>query len=299
MRTWILVVLMLIAIILVAVVLRTHQHADPNWKQTLTTQTSQLQQSLQKKNSHLPASTVAQLKQEIQVNQYDIAHNIDPNHTTGWKFASTAENLSALLVAFIVVIAGDVVASEFSSGTIKMLLTQTATRTKILTAKYLAAMLFGLFMTAVMFVGSLLIGWIFFGASGATQPQVYVDANSHLQHMGTAAYLLMQYGFLLIQVVIIITIAFMISAIFRSSTLAIMISILAFLVGSTLVSALSSYAWVKYILFSYTNLTQFVVGGPQIHGLTLGFAITMLVLYFIVMNFLSWLVFVKRDVSYS
>jgi ABC-2 type transport system permease protein len=233
------------------------------------------------------------------LNKYYIAHNISPNQVTGWSFATTAQNLSTLLIAFILVVAGDIVASEFSTGTIKMLLTQTATRTKILASKYLAMLLYGLFLTAVMFGFSLVIGWVFFGSAGAGEPHVYADAHGHIQQMGTALYLLMQYGFLLIQIVITATIAFMISAIFRSSALAITISLLCFLVGNTLVQVLSSYTWDKYILFANTDLSQFVEKGPVVHGLTLGFSITMLVIYFVVMMALSWLVFRKRDVAYT
>lgn len=298
-RTWIMVGILLLAIVLVAVVMVTHQHAaDPNWKQALMATNAADQQTLQKA-SHMPAAAVSRIKAEISLNQYYIAHNINPNQTTGWKFAATAENLSTLLIAFILVVAGDIVASEFSTGTIKMLLTQTATRTKILVSKYLSMLLYGVFLTAVMIAFSLIVGWIFFGFSGAGEPHIYMDANQHIQQMSTAAYLLMQYGFLLIQIIMMATIAFMISAIFRSSALAITISLLAFLVGNTLVQVLSSYSWVKYILFANTDLSQFVENGPAIHGLTLGFSITMLVIYFLVMNALSWFIFLKRDVAYT
>lgn len=291
--------ILLLAVVLIAVVMVTHQqHTTGNWKQSLTTQTVKLQQTLSQ-SKHMPAAAVTSLKGQIQMNQYDIAHNINPNKTSGWDFASTAQNLSTLLIAFILVVAGDIVASEFSSGTIKMLLTQTATRGKILASKYLAMLFYGLVATVLMFVTSLVIGWIFFGTGGADAPHFYIDAHQKIQHMSNAAYLLMQYGFLFVQIIIMATIALMISAIFRSSALAITISLLAFVVGSTLVRALSSYHWVKYILFSYTDLSQFVVNGPSIQGLTLGFALPMLIAYFVVMNILAWVVFMKRDVAYT
>lgn len=298
-RTWIMLALLVLAIVLVAVVIVTHQPAtSAGWQQALRAQTTQLQQRLSQA-SHMPAAAVSQIQAQIQVNQYDIAHNINPSLTTGWGFAATAQNLSSLLIAFILVIAGDIMASEFSTGTIKMLLTQTATRSKIFVAKYLSMLLYGLFATAFMFVASMVVGWIFFGTSGAGQPHIYVNAAHNVAQMNAVSYLLMQYGFLLIQIIITATIAFMISTIFRSSALAITISLLAFLVGRTIVQALSSYDWVKYILFAYTDLSQFVVDGPTIKGLTLSFSITMLVAYFVVMMGLAWAVFSRRDVAYT
>ncbi|GMA64312.1 ABC transporter permease [Alicyclobacillus fastidiosus] len=298
-RTWVMICILVLATVLVAVVMVTQQHhASANWKQNLETQTAQTQQILNR-SKHMPAVEVSKLKAQIEMNQYDIAHNINPNQTTGWGFAVTAENLSTLLIAFILVVAGDIVASEFSTGTIKMLLTQTSTRTKIITAKYISMLLYGLLATSLMFVASLVIGWLFFGIVGADAPFFYTGVHQTIQHMPTIAYLLMQYGFLLVQIVLMSTIAFMISAIFRSSALAITISLLAFLVGSTLVKVLSSYSWAKYILFANTDLSQFVINGPSIKGLTLGFSITMLVVYFFVMNVLAWIFFVKRDVAYT
>lgn len=300
MRTWIMLAILVAAIVLVAVVLVTHQHAaGSGWQHGVQAQIAQEQKVLQHPPAHMPKSEVAAIKSQIAVYQYDLAHNIDPNLPTGVGFAATAENLSALLIAFILVVAGDIMASEFASGAIKMLLTQTATRTKIFISKFVAVLIFTLFATALMFVASLVIGFIFFGPHGAQSPQVFLDAKQQVVQMTALSYLLMQYGFLLIQIVITATIALMISSIFRSSALSITISLLAFLIGSTLVRALSGYHWVKYILFANTDLSQFVVNGPSIKGLTLNFSITMLIVYFIVMIGLAWIVFLRRDVAYT
>ncbi|KPV43778.1 ABC transporter permease [Alicyclobacillus ferrooxydans] len=299
MRTWIMVGILLLAIVLVAVVIATHQHApSANWKQTLIAQDAAMQKQIAQ-GKHIPKAAIQNLKDNIALNQYYIAHNIAPSQVTGWSFANTAVNLSTILTAFILVVAGDIVASEFSTGTIKMLLTQTATRTKVLTSKFLAMLIYGVFLTAVMLVFSLVVGWIFFGFHGVGAAHVYANAHRQIAQMSTGWYLLMRYGFLMIQIVMMETIAFMVSAIFRSSALAITISLLAFLVGNTLVTVLSSYNWDKYILFANTDLSQFVENGPLVHGLTLSFSIWILVAYFVVMTVLSWVVFSRRDVAYT
>lgn len=296
-RTWTMLGILVLAVVLVAVVTASrHQAASGDWKHTLSVQNSQIERQLHS-GAKMPSAAVSQLKAQLRMNQYDIAHNHNPTQTTGWGFVATAEHLSPLLIAFVVVIAGDIVAGEFGAGTVKMLLTQTATRTEILLAKYLAMLLFSLFATALLFAASVLAGWIFFGTAGAGAPHVYVNAQHGVSQMSTATFLLMQYGFLMIQVVVTATIAFMISSIFRSSALAITVSLLAFLVGSALVQALSGFGWVKYILFANTNLSQFVVNGPMISGLTLQFSIVVLVGYYLVMNALAWGFFVRRDVT--
>lgn len=217
---------------------------------------------------------------------------------TAFSFATIAEQVQTLLLAFIVVIAGDIVASEFSSGTIKMLLTQPATRTRILFSKYIASLLYALFMVLCLFFFSLLLGGVFFGFHGVGHAVLLTDYHHHVHHLTAWTDLLLQYGLLFIQVIMILTIAFMISAIFRSSALAITISILAFLVGRSLVVALHDFTWDKFILFANVDFSQYLQpGGPVVHGMTVAFSVGMLVAYFIVMNLLSWWLFVKRDVA--
>jgi ABC-2 type transport system permease protein len=129
---------------------------------------------------------------------------------------------------------------------------------------------------------------------------MYANAANHVEQISTMDYLLIEYGLFLVQMVVTATIAFMLSTIFRSSALAIVIAILAYLVGSTLVQARSQFSWVKYILFTNTNLAQYVIGGrPDVKGMTMGFSITVMVVYFVIMMGLSWFVFTRRDVSYA
>ncbi len=297
-RTWILWLLLAVAVGLVAWTTHSGQPHPGAWRAQVETTIQGAQLTLAH-TRHLPRAVVQQLREQLLTYRYDLRHNLDPFRTNAWKFGSTSENLTVLAMAFILVIAGDIVASEYASGTIKMLLTQTATRTRILVAKYLTTLLFGLATTLALLVVSLLVGIIVFGAQGSGAPEVYVNAAGHVEQMGVVWYLLMTYGFFVVEMVVTATIAFMLSTIFRSSALSITVAILTFLVGSTLVTALSRFSWVKYILFANTNLTQYVVGGPSIHGMTLGFSIGILAAYFIVMLGLSWLIFVRRDVSYS
>jgi ABC-2 type transport system permease protein len=51
-------------------------------------------------------------------------------------------------------------------------------------------------------------------------------------------------------------------------------------------------------LFANTNLGLYFGGRePPIEGMTLGFSVTMLLLYYIVFLALSWYIFSKRDVA--
>ncbi len=303
MRTWILVILIVAIVLLTGILMKTHE-APPssNWRTALQAQTTQLQQELtqvQGKHVFMPARATAGMEIQIKKNQYEISHNIAPAQYTAWSFTSTIEQraIGVLLTVFVAIVAGDIVAGEFSSGTIKLLLTRPQTRARILLSKYVATLIFAVFMMAVTIVASLVIGGVLYGFANASQTYVYMDASGHVQQMGMIPYIFTNYAFNSVSMLMTVTIAFMISTIFRSSAIAIAISILSLFIGNTLVAVLSSYSWDKYILFANTDLSQYVFNGPLISGMTMTFSIIVLVVYFIVMNGLSWFLFKKRDVA--
>jgi len=189
------------------------------------------------------------------------------------------------------------VAGEFTAGTIKLLLTRAQTRGRILLAKYLAVILFSIVIMVVTFAVSIVVGGLLFGFAGIAAPYIYMSATGHVQQMNMFAYLLANYGFNSVSLLMTVTIAFMISTIFRSSSIAIALSIVLLFIGDTIVEVLGSYGWDKYILFANTNLAQYFFNGPTITGMTLTFSIVVLVVYFVVMNGLSWYIFRKRDVA--
>ncbi len=185
---------------------------------------------------------------------------------------------------FSVIIAGDIVSSEFGWGTIKLLLIRPISRSKVLLGKYIAVLIFVLFFLVTLFIFSYLFGLIFF--SGGDSALTLKDV-------------LIEYAYNLPDLIMGFTIAFMISTIFRSSALSIGLSIFLMTVGASLVvGLLSQYDWAKYILFLNTNLKQYADGGrPIIEGMTMSFSITMLVIYYVMFMVLSFWIFNKRDVT--
>jgi ABC-2 type transport system permease protein len=102
-----------------------------------------------------------------------------------------------------------------------------------------------------------------------------------------------------IDVVMMATMAFMISTVFRSSSLAIGISLFLLFVGGNATSLLAlRFDWAKFSLFANTDLTQYTgFTPPLVDGMTMGFSITMLIIYFIIFQLLAFIVFNKRDVA--
>lgn len=110
------------------------------------------------------------------------------------------------------------------------------------------------------------------------------------------------YGYSIVTLVMMATFAFMISAIFRSSGmaigLAIGLAIFLMMAGNAIVAFLSQYEWSKYILFANTNLEQYTNGvEPMIPGMSMTFSIIVLVVYFVIFLAAAWTAFIKRDVA--
>lgn len=193
-----------------------------------------------------------------------------------------------ILPFFSLVIAGAIVANEFNWGTIKFLLIRPKTRSKILAAKFLTALLFGVYFLLAYFLFSVILGFVFFGASVAPDDKLMAESIG------------LQYLTAFIEIVLISGFAFMISSVFRNSSLAIGLSIVLTFSGKIMVQLMAHYGmnWGKYILFANTNLKQHLQGNrPLFEGMTLGFSMSVLFVYLLIFLLASWAAFTKRDVS--
>jgi len=206
-----------------------------------------------------------------------------------WEFAVKCTHLLFGVQLFAVVIAGDIVSGEFAWGTVKLLLIRPVGRTKILLSKYMAVLWWIFVCMAVLLIGSLLFGMVFFRLT--LDPERIITVWKHL---GTV------YVLYAVEVIMTATLAFMLSAVSRSSTLSVGLSIFLLFSGSVLaeIMKLWGWSWGKYLLFANLDLTSYVVDtGTHFPGISLGFSLTVLAAYFLLFHLIAWLVFTKKDVS--
>ncbi|WP_456276322.1 ABC transporter permease [Bacillus sp. AK128] len=276
-------------------------HSQPmnnsSWKQELETQIEYDKQSLSEMggiNSNLKMF----YEREIAIKEYQLEHEIAPQTEKHvWSFVNDAKAAISFAGLFTIIIAAGIVASEFSWGTVKLLLIRPLSRSKILLSKYLTVVLFGLLLLTIIYTMSSLVGLLLFGMPSSEVPHL-AYANGEVVERNIALHLIGQYFLGSIDILMIATMAFMISAVFRNSSLAIGISLFLFFMGGTATMVLASrFEWTKYILFANTNLSVYFDGVPPIEGMTLTFSVIMLVLYFVVFHLLAFSVFRKRDVA--
>ena len=164
-------------------------------------------------------------------------------------------------------------------------------------SKYISLLLLALFMAVVVFVLTLVVNILFFGYDSS--PDV-VSKVLHVQRdLPVVGYMILYYIYEFVSLIITVTLAFMLSTVFRSGGLAIGLSLFVLLAGGTVSGLLSmlNYEWVNYILFLNMNLSMYLNGTPIKQGMTMGFSVAVLAVYYVVFIAVTWLIFNKRDVA--
>lgn len=237
------------------------------------------------------------IQERLAVFDYHLEHNIHPEGGTMWSGIDTSAELIILITLFTVIVAGDSLAGEFTTGTIKLLLIRPASRTKILVSKYISMIIFGLFLLVILFIVSMLLNGLLYKFELWNLPLVSVNDAGNIIERNMFGNLWKTYLLNGVSTVIFVTMAFMISAAFRSSIMAIGFSIFALFAGMIVMELLQPYAWSKYVLFANIDLSQYLSGRPFQQGMTMNFSIIVLSIYFVIFNLTAWLAFTKRDVA--
>lgn len=281
-----------------------------DWRQELTEQNAALRKQLQPPpgSDGVPAPALSAkqrepIERQLAMNDYRLAHDVPPlDSGIGgmWSFveltSSAVPDLIDVVTLFTIIVAAGIVASEFSAGTIKLLLIRPIGRGTILLSKYATTLAFALAMLVLLFVSSLLAGGLLFGFGGMDEPYL-VYANGEVVARSMFGHAMQSYGAGCLDLLLLTTLAFFLSAAFRSSSLAIGLSLFLLFAGPQLVYMLQKYKWTEYVLFANMNVSRYFDGAPFRDGMTLPFSLAVLGVYYIGFIAVTWAVFRKRDVA--
>ncbi|GIN65727.1 ABC transporter permease [Bacillus sonorensis] len=295
--TYFMIGILLLSVIGLGILTKTIGETDQNadWKKELAQENADMKEQL--KGVSNPALEKS-YERSTAINEYRIKHDLpEDGNYSALSFISDASDVISFAGLFVITVAAGIVANEFSWGTVKLLVIRPISRFKILLAKYVTVLLFALALLFILFASAGITGLALFGAGDGSQVHL-VYANGSVQEKSLLLHLAGSYLLNSISLLMMSTMAFMISAVFRNSSLAVGISIFLLAVGGTVTNLLAvKFDWVKYILFANTDLTQYFDGVPLVSGMTLGFSIAVLAVYFIVFQVLAFGVFTKRDIA--
>lgn len=275
-------------------------YSSDDWRQELEDENESLmeeQEDFDEDMEDMDVEDTDIYSEDMAKNNYYLEHDIKPASYDAWAFTNGNAGMLSIVSLLTIIIAAGIIAHEFRWGTIKLLLIRPISRSVILLSKYVAVLLFALFTLLFVLFVSLIVGSIFFGFNGF-DPHIVVSHGEGFAYVSQIGEILSGYGYKLVNLIMMTTFAFMISAVFRNSTMAVGTAIFLMLTGNTIVTIFQDHDWAKYILFANTDLTQYVhSGAPLVESMTLGFSITVLIVYYAVFMVLSWIFFTKRDVA--
>ncbi|MBC8079545.1 MAG: ABC transporter permease, partial [Gorillibacterium sp.] len=221
-------------------------------------------------------------------------------------FASTfIQNAVGLFLPLLVaILASDIVSSEQSTGTIKLLLTRPVRRWKILMSKFITLILFVSLILISTALLTYLISSIAFGPGGWTAPVLTgyhvtgdVLDTSQAYIIEQWQYLIMELGLAWFSCLTVATLSLMISVLVRSTAAGMGIMLAGLIAGVILANMVSTWESAKYLFMINLDTISFLAGSiPPIPGLTMGFSLCVLSGWMLVALGISFGVFTRRDI---
>lgn len=295
--TWAMLILTILLVIIPGIMFKviTDPETTPEQRKAANEKDIKLYQSFLD-DEDMTEEDKAYFYEQKMLSEYRIEHDLpSPNAMTFDQFMSACLSIGKVFILiFVAVVAAGIVSQEFGTGTIKMLLTRPVARWKILLSKLFTSIIFGLLLYVVTIAFSALVGAILFGTDItidlAVVDGVIEEQSSFENYLKTLG---LSFGSFFMSIFF----AFMIGSIFGSSSLAVGLTLVITFMGSSVVSFLGKYEFMKYIWFA-NDLNQYAPYSiKNIEDLTLGFSIGINVVYAIIFLAVSFIYFMKRDVT--
>jgi ABC-2 type transport system permease protein len=253
--------------------------------------------------------TSEESRQELAVRiaqqQYYLDYDVNPSEPGAPTFLREfVKNGATLLLPLLVMVAAaDIVSSEYSSGTVKVLLTRPVRRWRILLSKYMALVLCVSLIIAAFGLLSLVIAGGVFGFRGWSAPVLTGFAVQGAE-LGSAAvrfipqwqYIIMEFGLAWLVSMVVGTISFMLSVLVRSTAAGMGIMLACLISGMILKGMVASWETAKYLFMVNLDLISYLDNAsPPVEGMTLGFSLLVLLAWGAAALAVSFGFFTRRD----
>ncbi|MCL6626827.1 ABC transporter permease subunit [Alicyclobacillus shizuokensis] len=308
--------------------------SDAQWRQEQAKSVRAEQKSLAQLQaqtapaSGLPAaqhqSDTAQTRLALLSDTYRLTHNVRPlpsgsqdPYTMVMEF--TQFSASVFLPLLAVILTADFVSGESTSGTIKLLLVRPVPRWKVLLGKWLVACLATALLTAGLLAVVWLIGCLQYGMHGARQPQVVgltyqfkhfiasdgsstdvvIPLLTHAHVLPMWVYLLASAGLEVVAMMVVATIAFLCSTLFKSAMASTAAALGAVVIGFVVTQFLQGSRVVPVLFPTHMNLAANWTGQTaQNLGLTvsLGTGLCTLAVWGVLSLVGAFVYFMRKDV---
>ncbi len=241
------------------------------------------------------------LENTIFTSKYRIEHKYDDitsNTALGLFVDYTCVSVNVIVLIYMIVVAGNSIADEYSKGTIKLLLVRPYKRVKILLSKYIATIistiLFYIFFIVTVFVAC----GIAKGFGSYFSPVVVYDFSiQSIREMGVFSYLLINTISFIPLFLILLSLTMFIGVFIKSEALTVGVPIVVYVI-SLFLNYSSTLKIMKYFPTLCWNLNEFLWGRlPTYSELTFKSSLVVCILTIIIVTLGSLSVFRSRDIK--
>jgi ABC-2 type transport system permease protein len=293
--TWILLFLLIAITIGASVLGKINSTEAKDWRAETTQLVQQYEERL--KITELSPALRADAENKLQIARYRLENDIPTPPGNPWSALLTFSGLVEMVMIFAIIIAADMVAGEYTAGTMKLLLIRPHSRTKILFSKYIAVSLFALVMLALLVLCGYATNALFYGLGNIHTTDLFINQQGQIVSQNVIMQVIKMYGLSIVPVMGYVTLAFAVSTVLRNSALAVGISLFIMIVGNSIIEATAKMKALKYLPFANSDISLYIFHLPARPEMTLGFSISVLLIYIFGLALISWAVFKKRDVS--
>ncbi|GIP37397.1 ABC transporter permease [Paenibacillus sp. J31TS4] len=280
------------------------QFGTQDWR--VTTQQQIIDYTNRLGSNRVPEEIKKYIRVEVKRLQYALEKNVDPQSPNGVTFARDfMKNAVGLFVPLLIAVIGsDIVSSEHSTGTIKLLLTRPVSRWKVLLSKLLTLLMFVALILLATGILSYLIAGLVFGYAGWTAPVLtgYQIAGDELSTANVHAvpqwlYLIMEFGLAWFSCAVVACLSLMVSVLVRSTAASMGIMLATLIAGTILSNMVSSWQSAKYFFMVNLETVNFLTGQmPPIPGVTLSFSLAVLAAWAVCGLIVAFVVFERKDI---
>ncbi|WCK55887.1 ABC transporter permease [Aneurinibacillus sp. Ricciae_BoGa-3] len=257
-------------------------------------------------SARIPEEWKQMMRIRVQQLQYYLDHNINPTSPNGVTFMRDfmANAVTLFIPLLVVIVASDLVSGEYTSGTIKVLLTRPVMRWKVLASKVIALLLFVSVIVICTGAMAYLISGLVFGYGGWNYPVLtgfQLKGSEMLTNTVHTVpqwmYIIMEYGLAWYACLAVACISFMVSVLIRSTAAGMGVMVAALVAGTILTNMVSAWEQARYFFMVNLNLTDYLAGNvPPIPGMTLPFSLLTLAVWAVAALLVAFTVFIRRDV---
>lgn len=252
---------------------------------------------------------IKSIEQDIALNWYSLENNISQVEFDN-DIRNSVDSTYLMYVSFAIIlciiIGGGIVSSEYSTGTVRLLMIRPVSRWKILISKLISVFIIGYGVLLITVVLNIISSGIMNGFGGLATKVISFSGESIVRQNFIIS-IIPKLLFSSISLIFIIALVFAISTIIKNTALAVGLTTVAYLGSSaaTLIMANLGMRWVEKTILPYMSLSTFITNPYYIQMFKDQYNIVLnptmgaiqLIVFAVILIIASFLVFEKRDVK--